>query len=106
MTDDPQNLMERAAELMSDKFLKALEVDIANSWPDIAYGISKDPAAAKKFFTNRTIKLAQIYISSTNLFAEMDENSGLISGEEVGTDSEVEVEVETPSTNRFDFDEE
>jgi hypothetical protein len=101
MNDDPQILMERAAELMSERFLKALESDIANNWPDTAYQISKDPVAAKKFFQTSTIKLAQIYISSTNLFTEMDENSGLISGEEVS-----EVEVEAPTKTRFDFDEE
>jgi hypothetical protein len=101
MNDDPQNLMERAAEIMSERFLKTLELDISNGWPDIAYQISKDPVTAKKFFQTRTIKLAQIYISSTNLFTEMDENSGLISGEEV-----VETEVEALGSTRFDFDEE
>jgi hypothetical protein len=101
MKDDPQNLMERAAEIMSERFLKTLELDISNGWPDIAYQISKDPVTAKKFFQTRTIKLAQIYISSTNLFTEMDENSGLISGEEV-----VETEVEALGSTRFDFDEE
>jgi hypothetical protein len=101
MNDDPQNLMERAAEIMSERFLKTLELDISNGWPDIAYQISKDPVTAKKFFQTRTIKLAQIYISSTNLFTEMDENSGLISGEEV-----VETEVEDLGPTRFDFDEE
>jgi len=100
MSDDPQNLMERAAELMSERFLKALELDVANNWPDISYNISKDPAGAKKFFQTGTIKLAQIYTASTNLFTDMDENSGLISGEEV-----VEAEVETPVDNPFDFDE-
>jgi len=100
MNDDPQNLMERAAEIMSERFLKNLELDISNGWPDIAYQISKDPVTAKKFFQTRTIKLAQIYISSTNLFTEMDENSGLISGEEV-----VETEVEALGSTRFDFDE-
>jgi hypothetical protein len=93
--------MERAAEIMSERFLKTLELDISNGWPDIAYQISKDPVTAKKFFQTRTIKLAQIYISSTNLFTEMDENSGLISGEEV-----VETEVEALGSTRFDFDEE
>jgi hypothetical protein len=92
--------MERAAEIMSERFLKNLELDISNGWPDIAYQISKDPVTAKKFFQTRTIKLAQIYISSTNLFTEMDENSGLISGEEV-----VETEVEALGSTRFDFDE-
>lgn len=96
-SDDPQNLIERAAELMSERFLKAIESDVSNNWPDIAYQISKDPAAAKKFFQNKTIKLAQIYTSSTNLFSEMEENSGLFSGEEVD-----EIEVET--STRFDFD--
>jgi len=101
MKDDPQNLMERAAEIMSERFLKTLELDISNGWPDIAYQISKDPVTAKKFFQTRTIKLAQIYTASTNLFTEMDENSGLISGEEV-----VETEVEALGSTRFDFDEE
>jgi hypothetical protein len=101
MNDDPQNLMERAAEIMSERFLKTLELDISNGWPDIAYQISKDPVTAKKFFQTRTIKLAQIYTASTNLFTEMDENSGLISGEEV-----VETEVEALGSTRFDFDEE
>lgn len=99
--DDPQILMERAAELMSERFIKALESDVTDNWPDISYNISKDPAGAKKFFQTRTIKLAQIYTASTNLFTDMDENSGLISGEEV-----VETEVETPASTRFDFDEE
>lgn len=100
MSDDPQNLMERAAELMSERFLKALELDVANNWPDISYNISKDPVGSKKFFQTRTIKLAQIYTASTNLFTDMDENSGLISGEEV-----VETEVEASVSTRFDFDE-
>ena len=99
--DDPQILMERAAELMSERFIKALESDVTDNWPDISYNISKDPVSAKKFFQTRTIKLAQIYTASTNLFTDMDENSGLISGEEV-----VETEVETPASTRFDFDEE
>lgn len=101
MTDDPQSLMERAAELMSERFIKALELDVADNWPDISYNISKDPVAAKKFFQTRTIKLAQIYTASTNLFTDMDENSGLISGEEGA-----EVEIETPASTRFDFGEE
>ena len=100
MNNDPQTLMERAAEIMSERFLKALELDVANNWPDTAYQISKDPVSAQKFFQTGTIKLAQIYVSSTNLFAEMDENSGLISGEEV-----VEVEMESSASTRFDFDE-
>lgn len=99
--DDPQILMERAAELMSERFIKALELDVADNWPDISYNISKDPVSAKKFFQARTIKLAQIYTASTNLFTDMDENSGLISGEEV-----VETEIEASGSTRFDFDEE
>ena len=98
--DNPQDLTELAAEIMSQKFLESIRSDVSDSWEEIAYEIAKDPAGAARFFDVSTIKLAKIYISSLNLFAEMDENSGLISGEE-----EAEVEVETPVDNPFDFNE-
>ena len=100
--DSPQDLTELAAEIMSQKFLESIRSDVSDGWAEIAYEIAKDPNGAARFFDVRTIKLAKIYISSLNLFAEMDENSGLISGEE---EAEAEAEVETPVDNPFDFDE-
>ena len=83
---DPQSLVEQTANLMSAKFIESLEGDVKIGWVDIANSISADPATAKRFFSKKTIKLAQIYTSSMNLFVEMDENSDLISGNVVEFD--------------------
>ena len=101
-TTDPQSLIEQTANLMSAKFIESLESDIKIAWVDIANSISADPTTAKRFFTKKTIKLAQIYTSSMNLFVEMDEHSDLISG----IVAEEEAEEEAPNKTRFDFDEE
>lgn len=99
---DPQALVEQTANLMSAKFVESLESDVKIGWVDIANSISSDPATAKRFFSKKTIKLAQIYTSSMNLFVEIDENSDLISGIIAEEESEEE---ETPTKTRFDFDE-
>jgi hypothetical protein len=99
---DPQSLVEQTANLMSAKFIESLEGDVKIGWVDIANSISADPATAKRFFSKKTIKLAQIYTSSMNLFVEMDENSDLISGIVAEEESEEE---EGQAKTRFDFDE-
>ncbi len=99
---DPQILVEQTANLMSAKFIESLEGDVKVGWVDIANSISADPVTAKRFFSKKTIKLAQIYTSSMNLFVEMDENSDLISGIIAEEESEEE---EAPTKTRFDFDE-
>lgn len=96
---DPQSLVELTANLMSHKFITALEKDIAANWVDIANGISSDPVTARKFFSKKTIKLAQIYVSSMNLFVDMDENSDIISG--VAEEDNID---EPEKRTRFDFD--
>jgi hypothetical protein len=98
---DPQTLVEQTANLMSAKFIESLEGDVKVGWVDIANSISADPVTAKRFFSKKTIKLAQIYTSSMNLFVEMDENSDLISG----IIAEEESEEDSPVKTRFDFDE-
>ncbi len=99
---DPQSLVEQTANIMSTKFIESLESDVKIAWVDIANSISADPTTAKRFFTKKTIKLAQIYTSSMNLFVEMDENSDLISG--IITEDEIDEDI--PRKTRFDFEEE
>ena len=104
MTDnvkDPQSLVEQTANIMSSKLIESLESDISICWVDIANSISADPTTAKRFFSKKTIKLAQIYVSSMNLFVDMDENSDIISG----IVAEEEPDDSHPTQTRFDFDE-
>jgi hypothetical protein len=99
---DPQGLVEQTANIMSGKLIESLESDISIGWVDIANSIASDTTTAKRFFSKKTIKLAQIYVSSMNLFVDMDENSDIISG----IVAEEESEEETQTKTRFDFDEE
>ena len=104
MTDDlkdPQGLVEQTANIMSGKLIESLESDISIGWVDIANSIAADPTTAKRFFSKKTIKLAQIYVSSMNLFVDMDENSDIISGMVTEEESDDPPSVKT----RFDFNE-
>jgi hypothetical protein len=89
----PQNLLEETADILAKKLISSLEDDISVGWIDLANLISDNPDSAKKFFSEKTVKLAQFYVSSMNLFVDMDENSDLISGlpqEEVASESSSE----------------
>lgn len=77
----PQNLVEETADILAKKLISSLEDDISVGWIDIANLISNNPDSAKKFFSEKTVKLAQLYVSSMNLFVDMDENSDLISNQ-------------------------
>lgn len=99
---DPQGLVEQTANIMSQKLIQSLEQDVSIGWVDIANSISSDPTTAKRFFSKKTIKLAQIYVSSMNLFVDMDENSDLISGIVAEPEDD---EDEVPAKTKFDFDE-
>lgn len=76
----PQNLVEETADILAKKLISSLEDDISVGWIDLANLISNNPDSAKKFFSEKTVKLAQLYVSSMNLFVDMDESSDLISG--------------------------
>lgn len=83
----PQNLVEETADILAKKLISSLEDDISVGWIDLANLISNNPDSAKKFFSEKTVKLAQFYVSSMNLFVDIDENSDLIYGnlQEEGT---------------------
>lgn len=73
--NSPLDLVERAAGLVSEELLSALQTYITGNWASIVDEIAKHPEEARLFFDDNVISLSGIYSDSTSLFVKLDERS-------------------------------
>lgn len=87
--NSPLELVERAASLVSEELLVAIQDYVSANWSNIVDEIAKHPDEASLFFNENVISLSEIYSDSTSLFVKLDERSVEPDGDEPAAESEV-----------------